>query len=225
MLVVAGCSSDSDGKSEAKPESSASTAATGTAPEATPSEKPVEPAKYTKLPEPCKAISAKTIEELVPDVKDKAGTPGKSSDVTSRGSCSWNGLEDKGVDGSQYRWLDISVLRYDSEQSLGSGEKRAQDSYAKEVAKVKASEGATQVKTSPAKGVGQDATAIAYGLKKTGEDFRYAAIVTRAENTVITVSFNGAGYAGADTPASSELMEGTVKATKEAVAAVAAANK
>ncbi|MFF8830780.1 DUF3558 family protein [Streptomyces sp. NPDC015131] len=225
MLVVAGCSSDSDSKGDTA-DSATQSPSTASSPQAAAKPKPtVAPAKYTLLPEPCKAITGKTVEDLVPEVKNEKGTPGKSSDTASRGSCSWNGLDDKGVKGSQYRWLDISLLRYESDPSLGSGEQRAQANYTKEVAKVKATEGATAVKTSPAAGVGNEATAISYGLKKTDEDFKYAAIVTRTENVLITVSYNGAGYAGATTPTPSDLMEDAVKATKEAVTAVAAANK
>ncbi|WP_031077230.1 DUF3558 family protein [Streptomyces sp. NRRL S-118] len=222
MLVVAGCSSDSDSKSTPAKENSPA-AASPDAAKATP--KKVEPATYAKLPDACKAIAAKTIEDMVPDVKTKSGTPGKSSDIASRSSCSWNGLEDKGIKGSNYRWLDVSLLRYDSDPSLGSGEERAKESFDKEVAKVQATQGATAVRTSVATGVGDQATAVSYGLKKTGEDFKYAAIVTRTENAVITLSYNGAGYAGAKTPDPNDLMEDAVKAAKEAVAAVATANK
>ncbi|MET9430358.1 MULTISPECIES: DUF3558 domain-containing protein [unclassified Streptomyces] len=226
MLVVAGCSSDSDGKGDPQkqtpPAAASSGAASGAAKEPTPK---VEPAVFTKLPDACKAIAAKTVAEMVPEAKVKTGTPGKSNDIASRGSCSWNGLEDKGIKGSNYRWLDISLLRYDSDATLGSGEKRAQESFAKEVAKVQATEGATGLHASTATGVGDESKAFSYGLKKTDEDFKNAVIVTRTENAVIVLSYNGAGYAGADTPDVADLMEDAVKATKEAVAAVATANK
>ncbi|MGI5481392.1 DUF3558 family protein [Streptomyces lavendofoliae] len=228
MLVVAGCSSDSDSTGDKSGRTDASAQSPSAASSPQPAAKPtpsVAPAKYTKLPDACKAITGETVEDLVPEVKNEKGTPGKSSDVDSRGSCAWNGLDDNGVKGSQYRWLDISLLRYESDPSLGSGEQRAQANYTKEVAKVKATEGATSVKTSPAAGVGNESTAVSYGLKKTGEDFKYAAIVTRTENVLITVSYNGAGYAGAKTPTPSDLMDDAVTASKEAVAAVAAANK
>ncbi|WP_406303557.1 DUF3558 family protein [Streptomyces sp. NBC_00885] len=223
MLVVAGCSSlsGSDSKKDSGSDSSSSATSQG-------GQKPaaVEPAKYAKLPEPCKAISAKTIAKLVPKTKSKSGTAGKSSDTTSRGSCSWNGLDDNGIKGSQYRWLDVSFLRYESEQSLGvSGKKRAEDNYAKEVAGAQATEGAKKVRTSPASGVGEAATAVGYELTKTGEDFTYATIVTRVDNVVITLTYNGTGYAGAKSPSSSELMEGAVAAAKEAVTSVGTANK
>lgn len=221
MLVAAGCSSDSDsGKTSGSDSSSSATSQAGKKVAA------VDPAKYAKLPDPCKTISAKTITQLVPETKAKGGTTGKSSDTTSRGSCSWNGLDDDGVKGSQYRWLDVAFLRYDSEQSLGaSGQQRAEDNYAKEIAKAQATEGAKSVRTSPAGGVGEAAKAIGYELKKTGEDFTYATIVTRTGNVVITLTYNGTGYAGAKSPASADLMKGAMTAAKEAAAAVGVANK
>lgn len=224
MLVVAGCSSDSgsdSGKDSGSSSSASSKDQGGGQKPAT-----VAPAKYAKLPNPCKSVSTKTIEKLVPATKSKAGTSGKSSDITSRGSCSWNGLDDKGVKGSQYRWFDVSFLRYDSETSLGvSGQKRAEDNYAKEIAKTQATEGAKNVRTSVVKGVGEATTAIRYELKKTGEDFSYATIVTRTDNIVITLTYNGTGYAGAKSPDSADLLASATAAAKEAVTSVGVANK
>ncbi|UUN28467.1 DUF3558 domain-containing protein [Streptomyces sp. FIT100] len=222
MLVVAGCSSDSgSGSDKASGSDTPSGASTG----AKPSVAAVEPAKFAKLPEPCKAIASKTVLELVPKAKNKAGTAGTSSDTGARGGCSWNGLEDKGVKGSNYRWLDVAFLRYESESGLGSGEKRAKEAYAKEVAKNKATEDAKNVKTSPAAGVGDEATAISYDLSKTDETFKYATIVARTGNVVVTLGYNGAGYAGAKTPDAADLMKDAMKAAKEAAASVATANK
>ncbi|MEW2081768.1 DUF3558 family protein [Streptomyces sp. NPDC005283] len=220
MLVVAGCSSDSAGDSKKDPSSSSASSSDVQKPAT------VAPAKYSKLPEPCKTISAKTIEQLVPKTKVKSGTAGKSTDIANRGSCSWNGLDDNGVKGSQYRWLDVSFLRYESESSLGiSGEKRAEDSYAKEISKAKSVEGAKKVRSSPAAGLGEAATAVGYDLEKTGEDFTYATVVARTGNVVITLTYNGTGYAGAKSPSASDLMKDAVTASKEAVASVTAANK
>lgn len=116
MVVAAGCSSDSEGPTDAdKP-----------APATSKAEAKVAPAKFATLPaDLCKTVSAKTVADLVPATKDKSGSAGKSSDITTRGSCSWNGLDDNGVKGSQYRWLDVSFMRYDSDATLGSGQDRA----------------------------------------------------------------------------------------------------
>ncbi|MCW7991697.1 hypothetical protein XF35_42545, partial [Streptomyces platensis subsp. clarensis] len=147
-----------------------------------------------------------------------------SSDL-SRGGCSWNGLEDKGVKGSQYRWLDVSFYRYESDATLGSGQERAADNFAKELAKVQGTQGAKNLKTMTAGGVGDEANTVTYQLRKTDEDFTYASVVARTGNVVVLLSYNGAGYAGADAPSAKSITDGALKAAKEAVAAVAVANK
>ncbi|MER8087882.1 DUF3558 family protein [Streptomyces sp. NPDC058316] len=218
MLVVAGCSSDSGDKKDSGTPSS-STAS----PDAKKSEPSVEPAKFTALPDPCKSISKKTVSSLVPGVKTPGGTPAGSSDTAYRTGCSWNGLDDNGVKGSQYRWLDVGFTRFDSDQSLGSGAKRAQQDYAKQITKVKAAEGAKKLAEAPVTGIGEQATKITYDLTKTSEDFKYATVVARTGNVVITLTYNGAGYAGAKTPSADDILKGAEKAAKEAVASVAAA--
>ncbi|MFD5327394.1 DUF3558 domain-containing protein [Streptomyces sp. NPDC127092] len=223
MLVAVGCSSGSDSGDKGSGDKAASSASA--TPKATQSTKTVEPAKFSKLPEICASLSAKTVESLVPKVKNKKGTEAASSDADSRGGCSWNGLEDKGTKGSQYRWLDVSFYRYESDATLGSGQERAADSYAKELAKLQATAGAKKLRTTQASGVGDQADTVTYELRKTDEDFRYASVVARTGNVVVLLSYNGAGYAGADTPSEKSIQEGALKAVKEAVASVAAANK
>ncbi|WMX46497.1 DUF3558 domain-containing protein [Streptomyces roseicoloratus] len=225
MLVAVGCSSGSDsgdGGSGSGDKAGSSASAT---PKATQSTKSVEPAKFAELPQVCSSLSAKTIESLVPKAKNKKGTETPSSDAGSRGGCSWNGLEDKGTKGSQYRWLDVSFYRYESDATLGSGQERAADNYAKELAKVQATEGAKKLRTAPASGVGDQADTVTYELRKANEDFRYASVVARTGNVVVLLSYNGAGYEGADAPSEKSIRDGAVNAAKEAVAAVAAANK
>ncbi|MER5309786.1 DUF3558 domain-containing protein [Streptomyces sp. NPDC002773] len=226
MLVVAGCSSDSgdggSGKAGSKDKAGASASATPSPSQTT---KTVEPARFAKLPQACKAISAKSTASLVPKAKTKNGTPAPSSDLTSRSGCSWNGLADLGVKGSQYRWLDVSFYRYESDVSLGSGQERAQENLAKELAKIEETPGAKKLRTTTATGIGEEAKTVAYQLHKTDEDFVYGSVVARTGNVLVLLSYNGAGYAGAATPTEKTVMDGAVKAAKEAVAAVAAANK
>lgn len=218
MLVVAGCSSDTDDKKDSGSSSSSA------APSAKKSEPSVEPAKFSALPDPCKSISTKTVDSLVPEAKPKGGTPATSSDTAYRAGCSWNGLDDNGVNGSQYRWLDVGFTRFDSDQTLGSGAKRAQEDYTKQVAKAKTAEGAKEVTEAPVSGIGETATKITFDLTKTSEDFKYATIVTRTGNVVVTLTYNGAGYAGSKTPSAGDILKGAEKAAKEAVASVAAAD-
>ncbi|MEI7029514.1 DUF3558 domain-containing protein [Streptomyces pratensis] len=215
MLVAVGCSSGSGSDSEKNAGSSASGS-----PSATPSEPTVEPAKFSDLPDPCASVGKKTIEDLVPEAKKKGGTAGRSNDLSVRAGCSWNGLDDKGVKGSQYRWLDVGFTRFDSDQSLGSGAERAAGDYAKQIAKAKAAEGAEKVTAEPTAGIGEEATVVTYGLTKTDEDFAYATVVARTGNVVVSLTYNGAGYAGAKTPAVKDIVKGAEKAAKEAVAAV-----
>ncbi|MFJ2704636.1 DUF3558 family protein [Streptomyces sp. NPDC087428] len=218
MLVVAGCSSDSDGEKDKASSSSP-------APDATKSEPAVAAAKFAELPDPCKSITEKTVKSLVPAANHKKGTQGKSSDTAARGSCSWNGLDDNGVKGSQYRWLDVGFTRFASDQALGSGADRAGNDLTKQLAKVKAVEGAKKVVTTPVSAIGDQATLITYDLDKTGEDFKYATIVARTGNVVVTLTYNGAGYAGSKTPATEKITTGAEMAARNAVAAVATANE
>ncbi|MFE9043091.1 DUF3558 domain-containing protein [Streptomyces sp. NPDC012421] len=227
MLVVAGCSSDSgsgggNGAGDAGAGQGKASATASPTPSPTPT---VEPAKFSKLPSACKALVAKTTASLVPKAKSAKGTAAASTDLSQRGGCSWNGLEDKGVKGSQYRWLDVSFYRYDSEVSLGSGQARAQENFTKELGKIQATTGAKKLSTVAAKGIGDEAKTVTYTVKKTDEDFVYASVVARTGNVLVLLSYNGAGYAGAPTPETKKIVEGATKAAKEAVAAVAAANK
>ena len=210
MLVAAGCSSGSGGKSDPNGSS---------APTVAP--KPsVEPAKFSALPDACKTFSGKTIGKLVPNAKVKGGTAGESSDVGHRASCAWNGLDDKGVKGSEYRWLDISLTRFDSDPTLGSGETRAVQDFGQEVASEQASDGAKDTKATAGTGIGDQSTIITYTVKKTGAQFAYVVVVARTQNVVLSLTYNGTGYSGAKSPKTADLMGDAVSAAKQAVASV-----
>ncbi|MEC4016993.1 DUF3558 domain-containing protein [Streptomyces sp. H27-D2] len=209
VMLVAGCSSDSDKKDSS--ESSKSPASSAPA---------LKPAKFNKLPDACAALAEKTVKDLVPKVKDAKGDAAKSSDTSARGGCSWNGL-----DGFQYRWLDVSLQRFDSDPALGTGDTRAKDYYGKQIAAAKASKDAKNIKDSNADGTGDEATAVTYDLKKDGEEYKNQTVVTRTANIVVTLNYNGAGFEDAKAPDSGDMMKDTQKAAKEAVASVADANK
>ncbi|WP_406137465.1 DUF3558 domain-containing protein [Streptomyces sp. NBC_01089] len=215
MLVVAGCSSDSGSGGKKSSSSSAPSAS------ASPT---VAKAVYAKLPDACKSVPAKTVSDLVPKAKDKSGTEVKSTDLSARAGCSWNGLESKGTKGSQYRWLSVSYLRFGSDSVLGSGQKRAQDQYTKAVADAKATDGAKSVKTVTTPGIGNEATTVTYEQRKTDADFVYAVVITRSENVITTVNHNGAGYEGLKSPSAADMTKGAQTAAKAAVASVATAN-
>ncbi|MEU4468945.1 DUF3558 family protein [Streptomyces sp. NPDC024017] len=216
MLVAAGCSSDS-GSGDSTDKAAKAAASASASPSPT-----VEAAAYSKLPEPCKALSKKTLKDLVP--KSKSGKEGKSDDISTRGSCSWNSLDNNGVKGSQFRWLNVSMLRFESDATRGAADKLAQQYFDKQVQEAQAVEGAKGVKTDPVAGTGDQATAVHYDLKKKEGTFKQQTIVARVENVVVTLDYNGAGLAGDKTPSGDDMLKDAKKAAKEAVDAVSEAN-
>ncbi len=222
ILTVAGCSSDSGKDSgsggDKKPGASSSAKPSGKA-SAT-----LEKAAFATLSDPCKSIQTATVDTLVPEAKDKNGTATKSNDLTTRASCSWNGLDEDGLKGSQYRWLSISLVRYDSHASLGSANKRAEEQFNKQVETAKAAEGAHDVKVEQAGGIGDQASSVVYGVKK-DVDFFNTTIVARTQNVVITLDYNGAAYEGAGAPDQAKLLENAIAAAKETVASIGTANQ
>jgi hypothetical protein len=224
ILIASGCSSsDSDSGSDgAKKDSGSKASASASGKDKATS---VEKAAFSKLPEPCEVLSKKTLDDLVPKAKDKSGKAGTSDDTSARGTCSWDSLDNNGVDGSQFRWLRVSLMRFDSDASLGSGAKRAQDNFAKQVADAQATDGAKSVKTEPVPGMGDQTTVVRYDLKKDKESFKQQTVVTRVENAVVTIDYNGAGLAGDKSPSAADLSKAAEKAAKEAAAKVVSANK
>ncbi|MET9811727.1 MULTISPECIES: DUF3558 family protein [unclassified Streptomyces] len=216
MLVAAGCSSDS-GSGDSTDKAAKAAASASASPSPT-----VEAAAYGKLPEACKTLSKKTLEDLVPE--SKSGKEGKSDDISTRGSCSWNSLDNNGVKGSQFRWLNVSMLRFESDVTRGPADKLAHEYFEKQVQDVQAAEGAKNAKSEPVSGTGDEATAVRYELKKKEGTFKQQTIVARVENVVVTIDYNGAGLAGDKSPSADDLLKDAKKAAEEAVAAVSEAN-
>ncbi|MFB7248708.1 DUF3558 domain-containing protein [Streptomyces populi] len=219
MLVAAGCSSDSGSGDDAQKNESAAPGPTVSESASTPA---VQPAAYTTLPKACSVLSKKALDELIPKGSDK-GKPGKLDEPKQRGNCNWSSLDNNGVKGSQFRWLNVALLRFDSD-ARGTGDEQAHDYFQKQVSAAQTVEGALDSKSAPVAGTGDEATAVRYGLKKKEGSFKQQTIVARVENVVVTVDYNGAGLAGEKTPDAATLLKAAEKATKEAVAAVAAAN-
>ncbi|MFJ6637058.1 DUF3558 domain-containing protein [Streptomyces sp. NPDC091376] len=185
----------------------------------------VAPAVFVKLPSPCKALTATTVDALVPEVKSKAGTSSTGGDPNNSSWCYWNGLKDLGVNGSTYRWLDVFFRRFGPQTGQAGGEQPARDTYRKEVSKIRATEGSRSLLVSPARGIGEEATVLSYNTTAGAVQFRHADIVVRTGNVVMTLRYNGAGYEGAPTPDSSALTKSALAAAREAVASVAKANE
>ncbi|MEN3585966.1 DUF3558 domain-containing protein [Streptomyces sp. ZYX-F-203] len=216
MLLAAGCSSESGSDPD-----SAKAASQGTSASPSPT---VRAAVYGALPEACSVVPEKTLEDLVPE-GDSSGKEGSSNDTAYRASCSWDSLDDKGVDGSQFRWLNVSLLRFDSDIARGPGDELAQEYYDKQVEDAQSVDGAEKTETEALSDLGDVATAIGYDLEKDEGDFTQRTVVARAENVVVTVDYNGAGLAGGATPDADDLTKGARQAAEDAVAAVAAAGE
>ena len=218
MLIAAGCSSDSGSGDKAADDSSTKSSASSSA---SPSPT-VQAAAYKSIPDACKVLGKKTLEDLAP--KAKSGKKGSSDDASTRGSCSWSSLDNNGVKGSQFRWLNVSLLRFESDVTRGSGEELAQAYYETQVRDAKSVSGAKSLKSEPVAGVGDQATAVRYDLKKKEGSFKQETVVARVENVVVTLDYNGAGLAGEKTPSADTLNKLAQKAVKEVVASVAEAN-
>ncbi|MGW1751646.1 DUF3558 family protein [Streptomyces sp. NPDC002092] len=219
MVFAVGCSSDSgsgDGGSKGASAGDTAAATASTAPT-------VQAAAYKKLPDSCGVLSDKTLGSLVPKGV-KSGKAGKSGDTATRASCSWSSLDNKGVKGSQFRWLNVSLLRFESDAARGEGDQLAHAYFEKQVKDAQGSQGAQNLKSEPVAGTGAEAMLVRYDLKKKEGAFRQQTVVTRVENVVITLDYNGAGLAGEKTPDGDALVKLAEAAAKEAVASVAAAN-
>jgi hypothetical protein len=217
ILLAAGCSSDSGSGDDAKKASASASASASPSPT-------VQAAAYRTLPDPCDVLSKKTLGELVPK-GSKSGKEGNSDDTSSRSNCSWDSLDNNGVKGSQFRWLNVSMLRFESDATRGSAEELAQEYYEKQVTDARSVKDAKNTKAEPLAGTGDQATAVRYDLKKKEGSFKQQTIVVRVENVVVTLDYNGAGLAGEKTPDAGDLMKDATKAAKEVVAAVTEANE
>lgn len=210
VALVAGCSAAPGGQ--------------GSGSSAEKSQKPAQPktaaAKYAELPRPCDALDDSTVGKLVPNAKHSRGVEGKTSDTTLRGSCSWNGL-----DGYQFRWLDVSFQRFESNSALGAGEKRAEEYFTKQVGNTKPKSGAKGLKAADVAGLGDEAKAVQYSTSKGGDTFRHQVVVVRTANVVFTLNYNGAGYEDADSPDASKMLAYAKAAAKDVEAATAKANE
>ncbi|QNP75809.1 DUF3558 domain-containing protein [Streptomyces roseirectus] len=225
LLFAAACSSDSDdgGAAAANKDTQQSSGSGAASPGEEVSASPtLRAAVYQSLPDACEVVSEDTLDDTVP--KAKSGKKSASGEAGTRSGCTWDSLTDNGVKGSQYRWLSVSLLRFDSNSVAGDADQQAQDYYGRQLNDAKSVQGATNVKSAAATGIGDAATAIRYDQKKKEGSFKQQTVVTRTENIVITVDYNGAGFAGDKAPDPDDLMKLAQQVAKETVAAVKKAN-
>ncbi|WRZ49277.1 hypothetical protein OG622_20935 [Streptomyces sp. NBC_01314] len=219
MLMAVGCSSDSGSDSASGDETPAGLDQSATE-SATPE---VVAGKYASLPDACEVFSDKTLKAVVPEGV-KSGKAINKAEENVTGDCRWISLDNNGVDGSQYRWLSVSLHLLASNAANGPGEDRAAKAYETKVTAAKAVDGAKNVKTELLTGTGDQATVVKYDLKKDGDTFKQQTIVVRTANAVITLDYNGAGLAGEKTPDTAALLKSAKSAVKEAVEAIEDAN-
>ena len=210
-LLVAGCSS-------AEPDEQEKGNGAGSGGSASASAKPsLAPARFTELPAPCKVLAEKTVKDLVPKTKDVSGSPGRSSDTNARASCHWNGLN-----GFQYRWLEVSFERTDTVEGIGSAEDQAKAAYARLKAEAAVPEGLKKGETPAIRVVpdlGDESQLVSATVRQDGDDYREVTVVARTSNVVVTVGYEGTGFEGSKLPKAKEIEDGAVKAAKEALAA------
>lgn len=214
VLVAAACSSGSGSDSGSSDGSTSGTKSSAT----TSQPPPLAAARYARLPASCAAVSKATVTALVPKAKSAGGTEAKSSDIGTRGGCSWTG---NGKDGYQYRWLSVTLQRFTSSTALGAADDQARKQYAEQLADVGNAPGFTTV---PVTGVGDEAASVNGKATVSKVTSRNATVVTRTGNVVLIVEFNGAGLEGKKNPSAQAVQSGAQRAAKDAVAAVTAAN-
>ncbi|MEH0531662.1 hypothetical protein QBA75_33400 [Streptomyces stelliscabiei] len=219
MLLAVGCSSDSGSDSASGDDTPAGLDRSATQ-SATPE---VVAGKYASLPDACEVFSDKTLKSVVPKGV-KSGKAINKAEANVTGDCRWISLDNNGVDGSQYRWLSVSLHLLASDEANGPGEDRAAKAFESKVTAAKAVDGAKNVKTEPLTGTGDQATVVKYDLKKDGDTFKQQTIVVRTANVVITLDYNGAGLAGDKTPDPAALLKSAKSAAEEAMEAIEDAN-
>ncbi|EST31229.1 hypothetical protein N566_20705 [Streptomycetaceae bacterium MP113-05] len=209
VLLVAGCSSDSDGKEP----SGSPTSASASAPE-----QKQDSAGHKDLPDPCKTLSGKSVEDMVPGTDDKSGKNLASSDTGSYGACFWSG--GSGDIDAEYRALTVSLKRYESDSSLGSGTEQASRFYEQELKAVSSDEAHKKPEETKVSGTGQNAVAVTYETVKKDNTYRATRVVVRDENVVVTVDYEGTGFEDADPPSRDEVRKNAEKVAKEATGSI-----
>ncbi|GHH88655.1 hypothetical protein GCM10017771_34910 [Streptomyces capitiformicae] len=222
MLLAVGCSSGSDSDKASGDDVPSEVVESALNDTSTPE---VVEAAYAVLPNACEVFSEKTLKSLVPEGA-KSGKAINTAEANVTGDCRWTSLDNNGVDGSQYRWLSVSLHLLESDATNGPGEDRAHSAFESKVTAAQAVDGAKGAKSEPVTGTGDEATAVRYNLEKKGEGtFKQQTIVVRTENVVITLDYNGAGLAGEKTPDAAALLKSAKSAAKEVVEAVEEANE
>ncbi|MFZ3599836.1 hypothetical protein [Streptomyces sp. BH104] len=158
----------------------------------------VAPKTFAKPPAPCAALPTSTVKSLVPDAKT-AGKELSATDESVRRGCSWSAL--KGYD---YRWLDVSFEVKDSD----------------DLAKKAFASGAGEKRTSPLKGLGDEARVTSSLTTKDKQDTRESVVTVRSGNMLLTVTYNGSDFESKGAPSNDTVIRGARKAAGDAAASL-----
>ncbi|MFC4033123.1 DUF3558 domain-containing protein [Streptomyces polygonati] len=216
-MLLAGCSSGSGGGSGSGSASQDGAGGSASTTRGTPTPT-LAPARFGTLPASCKTLTKATVTALVPKAKASGGTESQSSEAGLRGGCSWTG---NGKDGYQYRWLSVTLQRFASSTELGGAEDQAKKRYTEQVAQLGAAKGFT---TADVAGLGDQASSVAGKATAAQVTSQNDTVVARTGNVVLIVEFDGAGFEGKKNPTASVMASGALRAAKDAVASVGAAN-
>lgn len=212
LLASAGCSSSPDSGSEKD----------SAAPSGSPSAS-AKPAAISGLPDPCKTVKKGTVDDVVPDADPAKGKNLDSADADAYGSCFWHGASGK-LDGD-YRSLTVSLKRYDSAPSLGSGEEQAGRYFTQQVKSVTGDKGNDDLKQANVPDLGAQAASLTYTTvkkaeKKDDQKYRAGRVLVRVHNAVVMVDYEGTGFEDAKPPSADTVRKNAQKVAEEVVAAV-----
>ncbi|NYV78753.1 hypothetical protein, partial [Streptomyces sp. UH6] len=152
---------------------------------------------YEKAPDPCKAVSKKTVTSLVPGKLTTGELASTDKDV--RRMCQWHALK-----GYSYRWLDVSYeIRRSNED--------AQKAFDRVVA---------DGKGGPFEGLGDEAYSLSAKTSDKGNKVQETELTVRSGNALVVVTYNGGDFVEKTTPSADKIRDGAAKAAGEALAAL-----
>ncbi|MFE5022136.1 hypothetical protein ACFRAO_02095 [Streptomyces sp. NPDC056656] len=154
---------------------------------------------YDKPPEPCSAVTAKTVAELVPKA-DPAGKELAAADRSLRRGCSWSALKDY-----DYRWLDVS---FEIKESAAAADTAF----------------TARGKGDTAPGLADEARIAVALTTHDKQNTREAVVTARAGNALVTVTYNGSDFESHGAPATDGIYKGALKAAGDAVAKLTGKN-
>lgn len=216
-LLLAGCSSGGSGSDSAGKSGQDGKAGKSTGTATTATKAALAPEKFANLPNACMSVGKATVTAIVPKAKNASGTPATSDDPNERAGCSWTG---NGSDGYQYRWLSVTLQRFASTPA-SPAEAQAKERFTGQAAALGKAPG---MSTTAVTGVGDQATSVAGKATVAKVTSRNDTLLVRTGNVLVIVEYDGAGLEGKKNPSAATVDAGALRAAKEVVTAVAAAN-